>query len=70
MQMNPVHDSQAILAEGYDENTAEFAVTFRGGKTYYYPDFPKELYEKFLASRSKGAFIGVEVVGKYVPRRG
>lgn len=39
--------SSNLESASYDETTSELTVTFKGGRTHKYPDFPQELWKEF-----------------------
>jgi hypothetical protein len=39
--------SSNLESASYDEATGELTVTFKGGRTHKYPDFPQELWKEF-----------------------
>lgn len=62
-------NSRAIHAIGYDTDSAQLEVIFTGGGIYRYHDVPPELFERFLASDSKGAFFYDHVRGRFAHHR-
>lgn len=50
-------ESSNIEAAGYDPESKEMQVRFRGGSLYSYGNVPKSTYDGFLASESKGSFF-------------
>jgi hypothetical protein len=61
---SPVN-SKNIARIGFIEAAEVLAVTFTGGESYLYAEFPKELYLAFLRSTSKGKFFHSEIKDKY-----
>ena len=59
--MVPVKSSN-VIAVGYKSN--KMYVEFASGH-YEYDDVPKEVYDGFLASESKGKYMWANVRGKY-----
>lgn len=57
--------SSAIHSIGYDEETRKMKIKFKYGQTYTFCRVPFELYERFLNSRSKGAFYQVKIKGRF-----
>lgn len=49
--------SSNIRAIGYDEGEQVLQVLFKNGTLYRYGQVPKDVYEAFLKSPSKGAFF-------------
>jgi hypothetical protein len=60
-----VCDSSNILREGYDEESQTLQLEFSGGGKYRYTLVPKTVYERFLASDSKGREFANSIKGKY-----
>lgn len=56
MTMTPVNSS-CVNSIGYDEATQDLRVEFKNGEVYSYPNTSKVLYEKLMASPSKGKFL-------------
>ncbi len=61
--------SSNISAIGYDEPSNTLFVEFHGGALYEYTDFPKDLFEAFKVSPSKGKFFHSMVKGKFTYER-
>ena len=49
--------SSSVRRAGYDATFRRFYVQFVSGATYVYEDVPDDVYQDFLAARSKGKFI-------------
>lgn len=62
MQMTPVKSSN-VESVGHDGNT--LAITFKGGKTYYYPNVPTSVHQSLLKAKSIGSFITTNIINKY-----
>ena len=56
-------DSKAFRSHGYENGIME--VTYHSGKTYAHPGVPPELYQQFLAAKSKGAFFGRHIRAQF-----
>ena len=50
-------ESSNIKSVGYDPQTKELVVEFRGGQLYLYTGVPSIVYKKFLEAESKGRFF-------------
>jgi hypothetical protein len=61
--------SSTIAAVGYDENTGTLEVEFSDGKVYEYQGVPKDVYEAFMNSDSKGRFFAAQIRGGYLTSR-
>jgi len=57
--------STNVASIGYDEQAAILEVEFVKGGIYQYFGIPRDLYEEFLASPSKGAFINTRIRGVF-----
>lgn len=55
-------DSSAISSIGYDPAREILAVQLRTGHVYHYIGVPPAVHAELLASKSKGAFFGKQVV--------
>jgi len=55
--MISITNSSNILGIHYDSSNFFLEVTFKNGTVYRYLDIPKEIYETFLVSPSKGKFL-------------
>jgi hypothetical protein len=64
MKMTQVQSS-AILAIGYDAQTLQMCIEFKRGKTYTYCDVPKNVFDRFIFSESKGRFYDLFIKDKY-----
>jgi lysyl-tRNA synthetase class 2 len=53
----------------YQESRSELIVTFVTGKIYAYGLVPKQVYEGFRRSRSKGTFFNAHIRDRYPARR-
>ena len=62
MILNEVVSSN-IRKVGYEGT--DLLVEYLSGVQYKYKNVPKELYEKFLESESKGRFMNSEIKGKF-----
>ena len=54
-------ESSNIESIGYDEETKELVVEFKGGQLYLYENVPPLIYKKFLEAESKGRFFGANI---------
>lgn len=62
----PAKKSSSIAAVGYDVATRTLRVQFHGKtKVYDYADVPQETVDAMHAAPSIGAFISINVVGKF-----
>jgi hypothetical protein len=61
--------STAIEHMGYDEGARELHITFAGGGAYTYYEVPKEVYNAFRASSSKGQYFNLWIKDRYDFRR-
>lgn len=50
-------DSSNISEIGYDEGEASLCVKFKRGTVYKYFMVPKNVFEEFVASESKGKYL-------------
>ena len=60
----PQVNSSAFSFIDYDEATSTLTISFKSGD-YDYKNFPKSLYEDFLASSSKGKFYNTYIKDKF-----
>lgn len=66
MKMTPVKSSN-IEAAGYDNDSGELIVEFKGGSKYFYPNVPEKLFQEFEKEfdgedgRSAGKFFHREI---------
>lgn len=67
MQRSPVASS-ALVAVGYDRETGELEIEFRGGRIYCYSGVPSATYEWLLRTRNKGVFVTHHLSGRYGER--
>jgi len=60
----PAVNSSTFSYIEYDESSSTLTISFRSGN-YDYPNFPKSLYEEFLAASSKGKFYNDHIKDKF-----
>lgn len=58
-------NSSNVDAIGYDEENKELKVNFVKGSSYVYMNVPKEVYEDFVESTSKGRFFNRNISYAY-----
>lgn len=62
----PYVNSTAISRIEYDQGKAQLHVWFReSGQRYTYYGVPQQIYDAFLAARSKGQFFGDHIRDRY-----
>lgn len=62
--VNEAVDSSAVESATYDPKKGNLDITFvGGGKEYRYPKVPKEVFERFQRSPSKGLFVNTVLKG-------
>lgn len=74
MKITKVENSSNISAIGYDEVKVSLSsnivnilrIYFKNGLIYDYYNVPKEVYEEFLKSESKGTFFHKNINKKYI----
>jgi hypothetical protein len=69
MTMEPVENSHAISAMGYDQASGTLRVTFASGGTYEYDDVTPQDYADFKNAESKGRHHAQNIRGKFSHRR-
>ena len=57
--------STAVDFANYDPDARVMLVKYRGGGLYRYFDVPKEEYDAYRASYSKGKFVNENIKTKY-----
>lgn len=57
--------SDAVRRIEHDPDTPRMQVTFTNGRTYTFCRVPVEIYERFLATSSKGSFYNNRIRGRY-----
>lgn len=57
--------SSNITAVGYNPNTRELHIHFRGGAQFVYTDVSRETFLEFMAAESKGAYFYGKIRGNY-----
>ena len=57
--------SSNISSVGYDPEDETLEVEFVGGSVYQYIGVPQQLYERFMASPSKGRFFSAHIRDKF-----
>lgn len=62
----PAIRSSAISFADYNAKTRELVITFAKGNFYTYFGVPPELYEKFIASDSKGKFFNLYIKDRFL----
>ena len=64
MEMIPV-SSSAISHIGYDKNTKQMKITFKGSGTYDYCGVPESVFEAFKNASSIGTHYSKYIKDKY-----
>lgn len=64
MERAPVTSSN-VVSIGYDESSETLEVEFTNGNVYQYYNVPNFLFERLIASDSKGKFINAEIKHAY-----
>jgi hypothetical protein len=54
-------DSSNIDQVGYQEDTMELHIAFKGGAQYVYHDVPAHIFDQLMDAPSKGSFLNREV---------
>lgn len=57
--------SSAIAAIGYEPETQRMRVRFATGRSYDFCRVPRDVYERFMQSSSKGTFYNDRIRGRY-----
>ncbi|MCV3239781.1 KTSC domain-containing protein [Mesorhizobium sp. ZC-5] len=65
--MPPIRSSAISFVE-YHDISRTMEITFKSGRIYNYYDVPREVYEDFLASSSKGGFFNDHIKDNYSER--
>jgi hypothetical protein len=58
--------SSSIASIGFDADNAVLEVEFVSGTVYRYQDVDEDVYERFLAAPSKGAFFNEHIRDAYL----
>jgi len=58
-------DSSRIKRSGYDTKSAIFEVEFTNGEIWQYHDVPKNVWEAFIGSESKGSYFHHKIKYRY-----
>jgi hypothetical protein len=70
IELLPV-ESRSILEVGYDPAARELHVVFkRSSRRYIYEGVPPEVFDRLMASESKGGFVNAEIKNAYPFRIG
>ena len=56
-------ESKAFRSHGYENGVME--VCYHRGKIYSHPGVPPELYQQFLAAKSRGEFFGRHIRAQF-----
>lgn len=56
MQRQSFPGSSALSSASYDEAKQELTVTFKGARSYTYPQVPPDVWEQLQSSDSPGTF--------------
>ena len=60
-----VIESSNIDSIGYDPDTNQLYVRFKGNAVYRYDNVPLNVYFDFLEAKSAGKFLGSKIKGEY-----
>jgi len=63
-----VMPSSVIRDYDYDADIQQLEITFVSGKVYVYSAVPENVFEDFLAARSKGEFFNANIRDAYAYR--
>lgn len=63
-EMKPIYSSH-IEAIGYDGDTAELHVQFKGGKTAAYQDVPADIAQQVMGATSVGSALNLLIKNTY-----
>lgn len=61
-------DSSNIISAGYDPESKTLEVEFKGKIVWQYYDFPENMWNEFLGSRSKGKYFASQVAKQWAGR--
>ena len=68
MNRKPI-SSTNIKSVGYDPNKRTLQIEFKRGTVYDYEDVPQTMFDKFMASKSKGKFFISDIRDAFKWRR-
>lgn len=69
LPLTPVVGSSNIAAAGYSADVKLLDLKFVSGAVHRYSGVPPEVFDGFLASKSKGTFFGKEIRGRFQSQR-
>ena len=69
MKLIPIENSSNIEAIGYDVQSRQMHVRFKGGTIYAHDDVTPLKHAEFIASKSKGAHYHENFKGKHNVRK-
>lgn len=69
IELKPVIGSSNIAAEGYDKETQELQLEFKGGGLYAYDGVPQEVYDALVGARSVGKEFHAKIRDQYKTRK-
>lgn len=64
MEHTPVTSSM-VTHVGYDPETRELHLTYKGGKVYKHAAVPPEVHQALMTSPSMGKHINANIKGRY-----
>lgn len=67
MQLTPIQSTN-VAAAGYDAEANAMVIQFKSG-TYRYDNVPRSVFDRFMASESKGKFVNAELRPNYTATR-
>lgn len=65
MEHQPVTSSNIASISNRDPETGDVEVRFKSGSTYVHRAVPQEIYDNWLASKSKGSYYAEHLKGRY-----
>lgn len=68
MERKPVKSSN-IVGVGFDPDTSELEIEFKGGGLYRYADVPADAYAEFILSESLGRHFAQHIKPNYECRK-
>jgi hypothetical protein len=65
MPVREIRNSAAIERVGYNDETHNLSIWFKGGGRYIYSDVPRSIYDALCEAGSVGRFVGEVIKGKF-----
>ena len=65
MAVTQIKASSAVERVGYNDETENLSIWFKGGRRYVYSGVPRRLYDELCLASSAGRFVNTAIKGRF-----